>query len=506
MGAYVVGVLILGLAFSGKQESLREYFLASGELPWWAVSLSLYATTVSPLSFLGVAGWIFLKDSRWAVGGAVLGIGTMALAMAIWVPLWGRLRPLSIYEYLENRFHPGLRAYGGAIFPISMLFWVGNGLVTSSMAFEVVTGLPVEYCLVGIVALGTIYTMLGGARAVIWTDVAQAVVFLFAYLVLGVLLLQYFDWQPMKIYNIASSVISEETGHPKTTVFSAQFSLAVEATIWAILFSKLVEALMFGSSQVRVQRLLAAGGTRNMVKTMFGLIGVDLIFMVMAVAVAWGFIAYYEQNLEAKALIEHADQVMVHYIGGNVPILVRGVILAGLLAAMMSTFDSALNSMSSVTINDFYRRYMVRDQSEAHYVSISRYVTLVWGVMVLAFALWQLKNADSTVLERVGKLNILVLPSISTCFVLGVFTKRCNTLGVVIGGLAAMALALSFSGFPGLMNPWVDPEVFTIDWIWLDGLCTATGLLVGYLASLLFPRPAADQLQGLTIWDRYRLQ
>ena len=497
---YMIGVLVLGLMFSGRQKSLREYFLASGELPWWAVSLSLQATTLSPLSFLGICGWIFLKDSRLFVAGPVIGIGTMVLAIVIWVPIWGRLRPMSIYEYLESRFHRGLRAFGAVIFPISMIFWIGNGLVAASLAFTAVTGVPVKYCLFGIIVLGTVYTMLGGARAVIWTDVAQAAVFMFAFVVIGVLLLQYFNWQPMKIYNIASSVISEETGYPTTKILSAEFSLAVEATIWAIIFTKIVEALMFGSSQVRVQRLLASGGRRNMIKSLFGLVGVDLIFMILAVLVAWGLIAYYEQNLAAKAMIKHPDQVMAHYVVGNVPILVRGLIMAGLLAAMMSTFDSALNSMSSVTINDFYRRYMVRDRSDKHYVSISRYVTLGWGVVVLAFAWWQLGHSDSTVLERVGKLNLLVLPAIAIFFVLGVFTKRCNTIGVLIGALAAIALTLSFSGFPGLMKPWVDPNDFEINWIWLNGLCTVTGLVVGYLASMLFRAPAADKLKGLTIW------
>ena len=219
IAGYLSGVMVLGLVFSRRQTSLREYFLASGNLPWWAVSISLYATMLSPLSFLGICGWIFMKDSRWAVGAAVVGIGTTVVAAVIWVPLWGRLQMMSIYEYLENRFHRGLRAFGAAIFPISMVFWVGNGLVAAAMAFKAVTGVPLEYCVIGIVVLGTVYTMMGGSRAVIWTDVAQAAVFFLAFVVIGVLLLQYFDWQPMKIYKIASSVISEETGYPKTKMF-----------------------------------------------------------------------------------------------------------------------------------------------------------------------------------------------------------------------------------------------------------------------------------------------
>ena len=292
MGVYMIGVFVLGLVFSGRQKSLKEYFLASGNMPWWAVSISLYATMLSPLSFLGICGWVFMKDSRWAVGPAVIGVGSMILAAVIWIPLWGRLQMMSIYEYLENRFHRGLRAFGAAMFPIAMLFWIGNGLVAAAMAFKAVTGVPLAHCVIGIVVLGTVYTMLGGSRAVIWTDVAQAAVFFFAFVVIGVLLLQYFDWQPTKIYNIASSVISEDTGYPKTQMFSAEFELAAEATIWAIIFTNIVSALMFGSQQVQVQRLLASGSKRNMYKSLLGFAGVNVLFVGLAVTAAWGFVAY----------------------------------------------------------------------------------------------------------------------------------------------------------------------------------------------------------------------
>ena len=499
IGTYLAGVLSLGLVFSGRQTSLKEYFLASGALPWWAISLSLYATSLSPISFLGVCGWIYQKDSRLFFGSTLLVLITLPLAALLWVPLWDRLRPVSIYEYLERRFHPGLRTFGAVLFPLQMIFWLGNGLVAAAAAFKTVTGLPVEVCLFGIVILGTAYTVLGGSRAVIWTDVAQAIVFLFGFLVIGLLLLQYFDWEPAKIYHIASSVESAE-GYPKTQLFSTEFSLNVEATIWAILLFKFVELLMFGTNQINIQRLLATGTKRNMFKALIGLAGVEVIFMLLAMSVAWGFIAYYNENPGEAARIIQADEVMAHYIVGHMPNLVRGLIMAGLLAAMMSTFDSALNSMSSITICDFYQRFFVRNASDRHYVLSSRWATIGWGILVLLFALWQSRHSDATVFERVGKLNLLLVPMTAIFFILGVFTKRCNTPGVLIGAATSVGLALSFSGFPGLMEPLVDPEAFAINWVWLDGLCTVTGLLVGYVASCLFPEPGEDKLEGLTLY------
>ncbi len=503
IAVYIVGVMVLGLVFSGRQKSLKEYFLASGDMPWWAVSLSLHATALSPLSFLGAAGWVFFNDSRYILGASLLGVGTIVIAAFVWVPLWARLRMISIYEYLEQRFHPALRVLGAAFFLIQMVFWIGNGLVAASMAFSVATGVSVVTCLIAMLVLGTVYTMLGGSRAVIWTDVAQAITLGFGFVVIAFVLLQYFNWQPMEVYKIASSTISKNTGYPPTQIFSTEFSLAVEATIWALLLSRVASALMFGSQQVIVQRLLASGSKRRMYKALFGAQAVTLFFLVLVTVVAWGFVAYYQQNPQAKGLIDQADEVLPHFVAHNVPVLIRGLIMAGLLAAMMSTFDSALNSMSSVTTSDFYRRYFARNRSEKHYVASSRYFTLGWGILLLLFALWQSDHADAAVLERVGKLNALMIPPIACFFILGVFSKRCNTKGVLIGGLTALASALCFITIPGIIDkPLIDPDVIEVNWVWLDGSCTMLGLLVGYLASMLFRAPDKEKLKGLTLWAK----
>lgn len=497
IAVYIVGVLCLGLYFSRRQTSLREYFLASGKMPWWAVSISMYATMLSPLSFLGFSGWIFLKDSRWQFGGVILmSLVIYPVAAFLWIPLWGRLRMLSIYEYLEYRFHPAVRAFGAALFPIQMIFWIGNGLVTASQAFEqVVPGVSATQCLIAIVLLGTVYTMLGGSRAVIWTDVLQFFVFLFAYLIMGCVILSYFNWQPGEIYRIASSVQSEVTGYPHTQFISAEFNMAVEATIWAILFVNALEVLGFGSQQVVIQRLLASGGQRNMYKAMFGYIGVNVIWIVLAIVVTWGLVAFYHQNVAARDAIEHPDKVVPHFVVNYLQVVVRGMILAGLLAAMMSSFDSALNSMSSVTINDFYRRYFARNRSEKDYVAASRYCTLGWGVLLLLFALWQKGHSDSTALERVAKLHLLVIGPVLCFFVLGVFTRRATTFGALVGGFVTMAVALSLNGFPGLF----EPNIEGYNWMWIEGISVIVGLPTGYVVSLFFPAPPPEKLKGLTV-------
>jgi SSS family transporter len=503
MAVYLVGVVALGLCFSGKQKSLSEYFLASGTMPWWAVSISLYATALSPLSFLGASGWMIAKDPRWPLGTAVIGIATTVLAALIWVPIWGRLRLLTIFEYLERRYHPAIRSFGAAMFPIEMMFWIGTALVTAAMAFNQVTGVPTHWCIVGIVLLGTLYTVLGGARAVVWTDVAQFGVFCFAYAAIGFMILQYFNWDASHIYHVVSQMTSPVTGQRQTTLVSTEFSLAIEATIWCILFVMITEAVKFGGSQVYIQRLLATNTRGKMFKALIGQSVVGLIWVLMTIGIAWGLLAFYTDHPQAVRP-EHADKVMAGFVVEFLPAIVRGIVMTGLLAAMMSTFDSALNSISSVAINDFYKRYVKHDADQHHYVIVSRVITLVAGLFLLAFALWQLKNADATGLERVGRLNVLIAPAIIPFFVLGIFSKRANTFGVLIGSLSGIAVAVLFNGFPGLFRAVIfgDDALYfhgSVNWLWLGGFGMVTGFVVGYFASFLFPPPSQHALRGLTI-------
>ena len=517
IAAYLTGVVVMGLYFSRRQKSLNEYFLASGNMPWWAVAVSLHATLLSPVTFLGMAGWIYAKDSRSSFGNMLLIMPVMYFSAVLWVPIWNRLRVLSIYEYLEKRYHPTVRSFAAALFPVGILFWVGNGLVTASKAFSMVafsnvSDVQVYTCLVAIMILGTTYTVLGGARAVVWTDVIQAAVFFVAYAASLLMLLAHFGWEPARIYEIASSISAKDWGYSHATLISTELSLAIEATIWVIIFTRILEIVTFGTNQTFVQRLLATGSHRNMMKAMLGKGGVDMIFLILGIATAWGLVAYYHENAEAAASVGHKDNVLAVFVVAQMPVVLRGVIMAGLFAALMSTFDSAINSISSVTINDFYRRYCKRDGSEHHYVAVSRIITIGFGFVLLAYAMWQYKHSANTVNQRLGELNNLVVAPLLCFFVLGIFSRRANTLGVLIGGFVGIIFALLFQGFPG----WFEPPIFKgvsgwfeaplkdvkINWMWIGGMATLVGLASGYAASLLFAPPPKDKTEGLTVWRR----
>jgi len=498
VAVYLALVLLLGLAFSKRQKSLDEYFHAARSIPWWAVGISLLATSLSPISYLASPGWIFIKDSRSGPVGVLIAGAFVPLAAAIWLPLWARLRVMTVYEYLELRYHGAIRVFGAILFFIGEIFWLGTALITASMGFESVTGFEAHWCLVIMVVLGTAYTVLGGIRAVIWTDVAQFILFMVGYVAIFVVLLIQFNWEPATVYEIAAAEVSEETGYPHTKLISAELDLSVEATIWVIIFTRLFSAIAFGSGQMAVQRLHSTGSRREMYKSMYGRFFCFFAFMILCMFASWGFVAFYTKNPEFAEGIVHPDQVLPHFVVHQLPTLLRSLIMAGVLAALMSSFDSAINSMSNVAVNDFYRRYARRAQGERHLVWMAKLFTIVFGLLVLGFGLWQLDHQGDTALEKLGKMSNVIASPVVSFFLLGILSKRVNTSGAICGAVAGITFSVVFNGVPGIVPKWLD----WINWMWIGGLATAVNVAVGYVASFFFEPPPAEALTDLTVLDK----
>ena len=495
IGAYLAIVLLLGLAFSRRQKSLSEYFHAGRSMPWWAVGISLLATGLSPITYLSSPGWIFAKDSRNGPVGVLLAVALVPLAAAIWLPLWGRLRVMTIYEYLELRYHAAIRLATAVLFFVVTIIWLGTALITAALGFESATGFDAHWCLVLMVVLGTAYTALGGMRAVIWTDVAQFIVFMLGYGAIFVVLLAQFDWNPIEIYRIASSTISPQTGYPHTKLISFELDPSIEATIWVIIFLNVLGAVGFGSSQMTVQRLHSTGSSREMYKSMLSSYIFLLAFIILCTFASWGFVAFYHQNPKLAEGIAHTDQVLPYFVVHQLPTLIRSLIMAGVLAALMSSFDSAINSMSNVAVNDFYRRLASAVPDERQLVRMAKIFTLLFGLFVLGFGLWQMDHQGDTAMEKLGKLtNVIASPTLSF-FLLGLLSKRTNTWGAICGAVAGISFSVIFNGIPGVIPKRLD----WLNWMWIGGLATMVNVAVGYGASFLFAPPRPEALTDLTI-------
>ena len=487
IAVYLSVIVGIGLLAGRGSGSLREYFVTSGNIPWWAAGITVFASLLSANSYLGGPGWIFARDSSYVLTGSIIGVGTTVLAGLMWLPFWSRFRPISIFEYLAERYNPAVRGLAAFVSLAQISFWICTALVTAARAFQATTGIGVVPCLAFAVLLTLIYTVLGGARSVVWTDVAQFAVLMGAYVVVAVVAMGDFDWDPRLVYRLASSVQSADTGHPHTRMLSFELSLAAEATFWSLLFLRLIEAIRYGSQQIAVQRLMSAGTRKAMFRAMLGFAGCALAYAILCTIIGWTLVAFYARHPERARGLLHPDQVLPYFVVNEAPPVIPGLLIAGVLSAMMATLSSALNSMSTIVTIDFYRPYLGRGRSEEEQMRASRWFTLVLGMLLLALAIWLSLHADKPAFEREQRLFSLTAAPVATFFILGAFNRRANTPGALIGGCAGVLFSLACNGFPGL----IEPRFYGINWIWVSGLSLLVSLAVGLAASYLFAPPSA---------------
>ena len=281
-----------------------------------------------------------------------------------------------------------------------------------------------------------------------------------------------------------------------TKLMSFELDLAVESTIWVILFMRIIGALQYGTDQKNVQRLHSAKSPRLMIKSMMGSYVALVLFSCISIPASWGFVAFYAKHPELRASIVHPDQVLPDFALRFLPPVFRSLIMAGVLAALMSSLDSALNSMSSVTVSDFYRRYVNREASDKQLVKVAKLLTAAFGLLMLGFGLWQVDRQGDVALEKYMKLFNVVATPMTAFFILGMFSRRVNTAGAVIGAVAGVSFAIVFNGIPGIIEKQLD----WINWMWVAGLATIVNIAVGYAASYLFPAPPPKSLEGTTFW------
>jgi len=326
-------------------------------------------------------------------------------------------------------------------------------------------GLDVYVCIALMGVLATLYTVLGGIEAVIWTDVIQAVV-----LVAGALLAY-----ALVIYNVdggAATIIETASAANKFHAFEWTWDYTVPA-VWVILIGNIFSnAYPATADQTMVQRYLTTATTRDAQKAIYVhavvTIPITLLFFSLGTAL-WVYFKFHPENLDPT---QQADAVFPQFVIATFPTGLRGILIAGVLAAAMSSLDSSINSVASVLTNDYYRRFRT-DGDEAHYLRVARWITVVFGACGTGAALWVAGRETGATLwmDFLSYLG-LVGGGLAGVFALGVFTKRATGSGALIGAVVSAVVLLFFKQTPA------HPHLYG-----LVGLTTA--FVVGYGASLV---------------------
>ena len=381
--AYGVGMLLIGYWSARKQKSTEEYFVAGRGMSPTLVGISMLATLLSTISYLTVPGEIIQNGPGMMWGIVSLPISYVLVAYLI-IPRLMKFRITSAYELLEERFGPKLRKAASGLFVFARLTWMAFIIYTCSHAVSTITGIKLDIILAAVGVFATVYTVMGGIRAVIITDVIQFV-FLFGGAIGAIIFITVkcggFSWWP----NFAE--LRTQLNWPDVPIVSADpfervtvFRALLRGGLWWILIAT--------SDQVMVQRFLCTSDIKE-ARRSFGLC---LISNVLIVIVLWivgmallGFFTKFPMQLADTqiSVSAQADNLFPHFIGAILPAGVSGLLVAALFAAAMSSMDSGINSISTVLITDFRSIFQKPGASNDNLLAKAKLVGLFTGLIAL---------------------------------------------------------------------------------------------------------------------------
>jgi SSS family solute:Na+ symporter len=463
IAVYLIGITLFGMRFRKRQRTLRDYFLAGRDIPWWAIALSIVAAETSTLTIISIPGLAY--DTNLTFLQVVMGyvVGRFIISFVL-LPHYFRGELFTAYELIERRFGPHLRTLTSGLFLLTRAAAEGVRVYAVSIVVSIALGTGEIASIAIITILTLIYTFEGGLAAVIWTDVVQTAIYVGGTLVGVATIIHYVPGGWSHIHQIA--LVSG-----KLRVFDFTPTFWKPYTFWAgVIGGAFLTTASHGTDQLIVQRLLAARSQRQSVAALLSSGAAILfqfgLFLVLGVML----FAYYKLP---SAHFGKADWIYPTFIVTRMPHGISGLLIAAILAAAMSNLSAALNSLSSATILDFYVR--VRPQtSEQNKMRLSRLSTFFWGTVLFTLAVLSLQHV-SRVVEVGLQIASIAYGAMLGVFMLGVLTRRATQYGAMAGMLC---------GFATEMYLW---RRTSVPWTWWVMIGTMVTFVVGYAASC-FPK------------------
>ena len=461
---YLAGITLFGLRFRKKQRTLRDYFLADRNIPWWAIALSIVAAETSTLTIISIPGLAY--DTNLTFLQVVLGyvVGRVIISFVL-LPHYFRGDLYTAYELIERRFGKKLRSLTAGVFLLTRGAAEGVRVYAVSIVVAIALGTGEVASIAIITTLTLIYTFEGGLAAVIWTDVVQTIIYVGGTLV-GLFTISHLvpgGWPA--IHSLAKSA-------GKLRVFDFTPDFWKPYTFWAgLIGGTFFTTASHGTDQLIVQRLLAARNQRQSVAALVSS-GVAVLFQfALFLTIGVMLFAFYHVP---SASFGKADRIFPTFIVTQMPHGISGLLIAAILAAAMSNLSAALNSLSSSSIIDFYlQRHPEID--ERRKIRLSRMATLFWALLLFGLAVLSLHKV-ARVVEVGLQIASVAYGALLGVFLLGVLTRRANQNGAMIGMLCGFVSELYICFFT------------RVPWTWYVAIGTVVTFGVGYAGSLVLER------------------
>src|SRR5918996_4237553 len=376
IAGYLAAITLFGSYFARFQKTTRDYFLTGRSVPWWAICFTVVATETSTLTFISVPATAYAGDMTFLqlVFGYVIG---RVIISVIFIPAYFRGDLFTSYELLQRRFGDRVKSVAAVIFLITRSLADGIRLFATALVISVVTQVPVTTAVLVIGTAMIVYTVRGGAAAVIWTDVVQLFVYVAGAAVVFVSLLSLIPGGWAEVVRVGSAA-------GKFRVVDLSWTFARPYTLWAgILGGVALTLSTHGTDQFLVQRLLSARSARDaargLVASGFLVLVQFLLFLIIGI-----MLFTYYQHVPLPRVLGRSDEVLPTFIVTTLAHGAAGFIVAAIVAAALSP---SINAMAATTVNDFYAKYFRPDADERTLMRVSRIWTIVWGVVQIGVAI-----------------------------------------------------------------------------------------------------------------------
>ncbi|MGC9352844.1 MAG: sodium:solute symporter [Mariniphaga sp.] len=436
------GNVLFGASFFFKNRTSGQFTSGGGNLPAWVVGMSIFATFVSSISFLALPGNAYSTNWNALVFSFSIPVAAI-LAVKFFVPLYRGIGSISAYNYLETRFGVWARVYASACYLLTQLMRTGAILLLLALPINALFGFNIRTIIIVTGVAVTLYSMLGGIRAVVWTDAIQGIVLILGAIVSALVLTFSMPEGPGQVFEIAAA-------NNKFSLGSFGTSLS-ESTFWVILiYGLFINLQNYGIDQNFVQRYMATNTDKKAKSSaMFGAllyVPVSVIFFYIGTALY----SYYTAQPELLPAELHqpgnGDKVFPHFIVNGLPRGITGLLIAAIFAAGMSTVSTSLNSTATIILTDYYQRYINNNASEKQSMAVLYASSVVVGFLGVLIAL-ALVGVES-VLDAWWSLASIFSGGMLGLFLLAFLSRKVRRIDAIIGVIAGVLVIVWMSLSP----------------------------------------------------------
>ncbi len=469
--AYLIGVAIFGMIRGGTQRSASDYFLGKDIIPWWVVCFSIVAAETSTLTFISIPGLAYLTNLSFLQLTVGYLIGRIIVSYLL-LPAYFRGDLSTAYRFLETRFGAKTRSFASITFLVTRIAADGVRLFATAIPLKFILDVeyPVAIVILAIVAL--LYTSVGGVRGVIWVDAFQMVIYLGGALTAAIFMVQA---APGGWEGLTKDALLAGKFHVFDVGFGGDFWQKPYTLVAGLVGGAFLSMASHGTDQLIVQRVLA---TKSLQAGRRALVGSGLIIILQfAVFLIVGVLLFghYHGAPPAALGLTRADEIFPKYIIEGLPPGISGFIIAGLLAAALSTIAGSMSSMSSSTVLDLYAPYRSREMSEREGLRLSRIVTILWAALLVGSAVFFM-NTSQTVVELALSIASFTYGGLLGTFLLGVLSKKAQQEDALAGFVAGIFFMITVISLK------------VVAWTWFTAVGVVATLIIGNLLSALSRR------------------